>query len=162
LIETSLREYDEFYRDIGKVIRGVINRYGRFVLLDIHAYNHRRDGADKSPADPETHPEVNIGTGTILSTTWRPLVKRFMADLRGFSFLNRTLDVRENVIFRGGHFPTWVNGEFFQAGCAIAIEFKKFWMDEWTGEVYQPKYDAILEALKATISGLREELGKIE
>lgn len=162
LIETSLREYDDFYKDIGKVIRGMINRYGRFVLLDIHSYNHRRDGAEKPPADPEKYPEVNIGTGTILTAKWKKLVERFMADLRGFNFQGRNLDVRENVIFKGGHFPKWVNREFLQDGCAIAIEFKKFWMDEWTGEIIKPEYDAILEALKATINGLREELGKVE
>jgi hypothetical protein len=162
IISESLVEYDRFYRDTNKILRKIKNTYGRFVLLDIHSYNHRRNGAGAPPAAPETHPEVNIGTGTVSSSIWRPIIERFISDLRVFDFLGRNLDVRENIIFKGGHFPNWINSKYSQTGCAIAIEFKKFWMDEWTGEVIPEKFDAILECLKSAINGLREELSKLK
>ena len=37
--------------------------------------------------------------------------------------------------FFGGNFPHWINGTFGDRCCALAIECKKFFMDEWTGEV---------------------------
>jgi len=37
-----------------------------------------------------------------------PLVERFVADLRACDFGGRSLDVRENVKYRGGHFTRWV------------------------------------------------------
>ncbi len=152
LISESLAEYDHFYKEANTVLRKIKDSYDHFVLLDIHSYNHRRDGINAPHADPETHPEVNIGTGTIRSPIWRSLVERFISELREFDFLGRNLDVRENIIFRGGYFPRWINRKYSQTGCAIAIEFKKFWMDEWTGEIFPREYDAILECLKSTIT----------
>jgi hypothetical protein len=41
--------------------------------------------------------------------------------------------VRENVRFKGGYLPRWVHANYPRVGCALALEFKKFYMDEWTG-----------------------------
>ncbi len=43
------------------------------------------------------------------------------------------LDVRENVRFEGGHLCQWVHERYAEVGCALAIELKKTFMDEWTG-----------------------------
>ena len=43
-------------------------------------------------------------------------------------------DVRENVRFRGGYLCRWVAEHYPDTACALAIEFKKVFMDEWTGE----------------------------
>ena len=45
----SLAVYDEFYARLGERLDEVAAR-GPFVLLDVHSYNHRRDGADAPPA----------------------------------------------------------------------------------------------------------------
>ena len=84
-----------------------------------------------------------------------------MEDPPQFDFQGRHLDVRENVRFFGGNFPRWVNGAFPGKGCALAIEFKKFFMDEWTGEIFQELYAAILPALRSTVPGLKASLGRI-
>ena len=160
-IADSLDEYDCFYKETTKLLDETVRQYGRFILLDIHSYNHRRQGADGPEADPETHPEVNIGTGSITQVIWRPIIDRFISDLRDFNFLGRKLDVRENIKFKGGNFPTWINSKYPQTGCAIAIEFKKFWMNEWIGEVYEQEYNTISQLLMSTVKGLRTELEKL-
>jgi hypothetical protein len=104
---------------------------------------------------------VNIGTGTMDRALWAPLVERFIADLRAFDFMGRHLDVRENVKFRGGYFPRWTHETFPATGCAIAIEFKKFFMDEWTGEPDHAQVEAIRLALQSTVPGVLEELEKL-
>ena len=44
------------------------------------------------------------------------------------------LDVRENVRFRGaGTWPRGCTSATRRTGCCLAIEFKKIFMDEWTG-----------------------------
>jgi hypothetical protein len=93
---------------------------------------------------------------------WAPVVERFIEDLRGFDFLGRHLDVRENVRFRGGNFPRWIHERFPETGCAIAIEMKKFFMDEWTGKPDHAYIKAIHKALKSTIPGIIEELSKLK
>ena len=84
-----------------------------------------------------------------------------MADLRNFDFLGRHLDVRENVKFSGCHFSRWVHETFPQSGCAISIEFKKFFMDEWTGVLDNVQVDAIRRALLHTVPGVLDELDKL-
>jgi hypothetical protein len=141
-------------------LRKIERRHGRFVVLDLHSYNHRRKGPQGPEADPKANPEVNLGTGTMPSGAWRNLVERFLADLRGFDFLGRRLDVRENVKFRGGFFPRWIHTEFSETGCALAVEFKKFFMDEWTGTPDTGQLKTIRKALASTIPGILEELAK--
>ena len=51
LIEHSLRQYDAFYRRMEALFTTLAERWGRFVVLDLHSYNHRRSGPDGPPAD---------------------------------------------------------------------------------------------------------------
>lgn len=158
LVQRSLAEYDNFYSEVKRLLTDLERRYKYFIVFDLHSYNHLRDGQDRPPADPEFNPEVNVGTGTMKREFWASIVDRFITDLRGFNFLGRNLDVRENVKFRGGYFSRWIHKNFPNSGCVIAIEFKKFFMNEWTGELNQAQSEAIREALRSTVMGVTEEL----
>lgn len=161
IIQRSLEAYDAFYAEVMRVLKKAESTFGHFVVLDIHSYNHMREGPHGTPANPDTNPEVNIGTGTMNRKRWSRLVDRFIADLRGFNFLGRYLDVRENVKFRGGQFPRWIHETFPETGCAIAVEFKKFYMDEWTGNPHSEYVKAIHDALTGAVSGIHEELSNL-
>jgi hypothetical protein len=66
---------------------------------------------------------------------WAFLVDPLMEAMRAFDFNGRRLDVRENVAFEGrGEQTHFVHQRYPERGCAIALEFKKFFMDEWSGE----------------------------
>jgi N-formylglutamate deformylase len=162
LVGRSLAEYDAFYGEAERIFSELERRYGRFVVLDLHSYNHRRGGPEATPEDPEANPEVNVGTGSLDRDRWGGLVDRFMDDLRDHQFLGRRLDVRENVRFQGGHLSRWVHERYPESGCCLAIEFKKFFMDEWTGHVFPEEYEAIPQALQDTLPGLLDSLGPIE
>lgn len=161
LVEASLAEYDRFFVRLKEVLDDKVRRYGHFVLLDLHTYNHRRLGVDGPPADPISNPEVNIGTGTMNRELWGDVVEGFMADLRNFNFPNGPLDVRENVKFQGGNIPRWVHENYPDSGCAIAIEFKKFFMDEWTGMPDESLVAAIGESLASTVPGILSRLSPV-
>lgn len=162
IIQKSLEEYDAYYANLKEVLTETENKHGKFCLYDIHSYNHKRDGADAEPQSAEENPEVNIGTGTLDRKKWGSLIDRFIGDLRAFDFLGRKLDVRENVKFQGGNQVTWLHENFAENGCGLAIEFKKFWMDEWSGEKDEKMVEAIHEALKLTVPGVLEELEKMK
>ncbi len=161
MVRSSLAEYDSFYGELKKLLTEMELQYGRFVIFDIHSYNYRRGGSDAPPEDPATHPEVNVGTGTMERERWAPVVERFIKDLRAFDFRGRHLDVRENVKFVGRQFAHWVHTNFPYTGCVLAIEFKKFFMDEWTGKVDADQLEAIYEALRSTLPGIAEEIAKL-
>lgn len=158
LVNASLQEYDVFYAATEKLLRQLIEEHGQVVVYDLHTYNHRRDGANAPPADPIENPEVNIGTGALDREYWAPIIDRFISDLRAFDFNGRSLDVRENVKFQGGGFGRWIHATFPKRVCAIAIEFKKFFMDEWTGEADLNEVERIFRALQSTLPGVTAEL----
>lgn len=158
MIHRSLQQYDAFYDTTQQIFSALEQKFGRFVVFDLHSYNHRRAGPAGPLADPEQNPEVNIGTGSLDRTRWGPVVDRFMADLRAFDYLGRCLDVRENVKFKGGEFARWSHAAFPQSACVLAIEFKKFFMDEWTGQPDPLHLTTIRQALAATVPGVFESL----
>ena len=139
-IQASLDFYDAFYAELRQVLQRNADKHGKFVVLDLHSYNHRREGPEAPPAPEKENPEVNLGTGTIDREYWAPVIERFMANLQQSVFEGRYLDVRENVKFRGGYLSLWIQDHFPRTGCALAVEFKKFFMDEWSG---QPDFQII-------------------
>ena len=57
-----------------------------------------------------------------------------MEAMAAFDFNGRRLDVRENIAFQGkGEQTRFIHSRYPGRGGAIAIEFKKFFMDEWSG-----------------------------
>ena len=159
IVRESLRRYDAFYDQLEGLLSALLTRHERIVVFDLHSYNHRREGSDGPVADPAANPEINVGTGTMQRELWAPVVEGFMADLRSWRFQGRQLDVRENVRFQGGELPRWVHTTFPGRACALAIEVKKFFMDEWTGASDEPMIDELGRALGSTVPGVLAALG---
>jgi N-formylglutamate amidohydrolase len=153
IVERSLDIYDAFYASLADVLDRFDAR-GPFVVLDLHSYNHRRGGPDAPPGPEDANPEVNVGTGSLDRHRWGGLVDRFIKNLRRAGVSGRELDVRENVRFDGGHLSQWVHERYAARGCALAIELKKTYMDEWTGEVDDRHLDELKAALRATLPDL--------
>ena len=154
----SLDEYDAFYTALGNLYAEFAEQHGRFVVFDLHTYNHRREGPDGPPADPDANPQVNVGTGSMHRERWASVVDAFIDTLRTFDFPRGKLDVRENVKFFGGNHPRWAHEKFSKSACVIAIEFKKFFMDEWTGQADEECVDAIADALQYTVPAVLDAL----
>lgn len=156
-VEHSLSLHDAFYRALA-VRLDDLAAHGPFIVLDLHSYNHRRDGADAAAAPEAENPEVNLGTGSLDRHRWGHVVDRFMQDMKSRPVKDRHLDVRENVRFRGGHLAGWVHERYDGVGCALAIEFKKVFMDEWTGEADDGHLRELTAALAGAVPGLLDEL----
>jgi hypothetical protein len=156
LVERSLAQHAEYYRMLGWILDEVVARHGRFLLIDVHSYNHRRDGPNAPPAPQEGAPDVNIGTFSMPRDAWAFLVDPLTDAMRAFDFNGRRLDVRENVAFQGrGEQTRFVHERYPGRGCAIALEFKKFFMDEWSG-VPDPAELAAMRSLVAHIADVAE------
>ena len=161
VVERSLGQYDAFYRQARLLLENLVERFGRVAVFDLHTYNYRRSGPDAPAADPQGNPDVNLGTGTMDRRRWAPLVDRFVAEVRGFDFLGRRLDVGENVKFQGGHFSRWIHETFPHSVCSLAVEVKKFFMDEWTGAIDSQQHLAVEQALGSAAVGVLEELREL-
>ena len=156
--ERSLAIHAEYYRSLAALLDGVAARHERFVVLDVHSYNHRRDGPDGDPTPQDEAPDINIGTFSMPREQWAFLLDPLMAAMRDFDFNGRQLDVRENVAFQGkGEQTRFIHDRYPGQACAIAVEFKKFFMDEWTGAP-DPAELAAMRALINHIAHRAEEL----
>jgi N-formylglutamate amidohydrolase len=153
----SLEIYDKFYAELGQLCDRVVEAHGHVVVLDLHSYNHRRNGADAPVDDPDLNPEINLGTESI-ATSWEPVVSAFAKTVSELPFYDGTLDVRTNVRFRGGNMPRWINARYKDSGCSIAIEVKKIFMDEWSGALDEGIAASIGSILQAAAESVGQEL----
>ena len=107
---------------------------------------------------PDQAPDSNIGTFSMPREQWAFLLDPLMEAMRGFDFNGRRLDVRENIAFQGkGEQTRFVHERFPRRGCAIALEFKKFFMDEWTGVPDREE----LRAMRQLISFTAKTAGRL-
>lgn len=150
LLDRILDEYDHFYRQLNFLLEGLIQSTGYLIIYDFHSYNHRR-GEGGTEANPALNPEVNVGTGSLNRNLWAPVVDSFCDALHGFDYFGRKLDVRENVKFRGGYLSAWIHEHFPDRTCVLAIELKKFFMDERNGAVDVLQLYELRKAFLATI-----------
>lgn len=154
----SLELYDRFYDLVGELIDRTVARWGSVLLVDIHSYNHRRDGADAAPSSQDDNPDIELGITTLDPDRWGDTAKRFANVLRRHPVRGALPDVRCNVRFpSGGHFPEWVYAHWGDKVCTISPEYKKIFMDEWSGRADIPALYALRDGLQHAVDAVRPE-----
>jgi N-formylglutamate amidohydrolase len=162
MLAALLREHADYYALLRHVLSEMAAEHGRFVLLDMHSYNHRRAGPEAPPTPQEAAPDVNIGTFSMDRDRWAHVLDPFIDCLREQRVRGRPLDVRENVAFEGrGEQTRFVHRHFPQTGCAIAVELKKIFMDEWTGAPDPAAVAELRAAVRASLPVLEAALGAL-
>jgi N-formylglutamate deformylase len=159
-VSRSLDLYDRFYAELAWILDNLVVEFGGFVLYDIHSYNHRRAGPEAAPDPVVDSPTVNLGTGS-LPDRWRPVAEAFVQAMRASTLDGDPLDVRENVRFQGGHLSRWVHENYGNTSCALAVELKKVFMDEWTGELNPERLDDLGDALFASVDPVRRRYRQV-
>lgn len=145
VIEKCLNQYDVFYRRVNCLFQEMLKTFDCLFVMDIHSYNHQREGADKPFDNLEENPEVILGTNN-MPEKWFSLVEMIREELTKYDYFGRKIDVRINVKFSGGHFSRWVHDSFPGKVFCLAIEFKKIFMNEWTGELYKKEFQELRRA----------------
>ncbi len=159
LHQRSLDVYDRFYEELGSMCDELVAAHGHVLVLDLHSYNHRRRGPDSPVDDPELNPEINLGTESI-DAAWGQVLGSFADTLRDVPFFDGSLDVRENVKFKGGQMTRWINERYGKNGLSIAVEMKKIFMDEWTGVLDESISATIGRSLEAAADAARSSLSE--
>jgi N-formylglutamate amidohydrolase len=158
VVRSGHQAHVAFYAMLAALLRETEAKHGRFVVYDLHSYNHRRRGPGSPPDHRRENPDVNLGTGSMDRSRWAPVVEAFLRALEGSELLGGNPDVRENVRFQGGYLARWIHRTFPRTGCALAVEVKKFFMDEWTGEVELSRLESVARALALTVPAVAEAL----
>ncbi len=149
-LDKSLAEYDLFYQGVGLILDELIRLFDQIIIYDIHSYNHHRKGIDAPFDDPALNPEIILGTSN-MSDKWFPKIEEMRDQIMNYDWYGKSLDCRINVKFTGGHFAQWIHQEYKEKACVISIEFKKIFMNEWTGVVDYQLMNELRNVLKTTI-----------
>ena len=131
----SLREdYASWYKLLRYHVERLLARHPFLVVLDLHSYNHRRGGPLAEPDPQATNPDIIIGRSNLRQHHY-PAAQALRELLDGRSYLGKALDCRLDVKFTGGHLSRWLNLNYPDSLICLAVEFKKTFMDEWSGRV---------------------------
>jgi len=161
VVAHSLQEYNAFYDELKRLLDAIARHHKYFVVFDLHAYNYRREGPHAPPADALENPDVNVGTGSLDRKRFAPVVECVMEELRRREVCGRRLEVVENIKFKGRELARWIHSHYPGSACVLALEFKKFFMDEWTGVGDIDCILSIREALERTIPAVMDALRKL-
>ena len=160
IINRSLEVYDHFYKMAKEYFDSLFELNEKIVVYDIHSYNHQRDG-ENIFADAGENPEINLGIKNMDQEIWKPVIHVLKDSFSTMDYNGRTLDVRENIKFKGGYFGQWLYEQYGKKICPVSIEFKKFFMNEWTGEPYDKEIRLIGQLLAASKERVLDALKKI-
>ena len=159
--QRSLVLHDSFYAMMQGLLDDVARDHGAFILLDVHSYNHRRGGPGAAATAASLAPDINIGTFSMPPQRWNGVLEALSDFIRSFDYCGRKLDVGIDVAFQGrGALTRFVHDRFAQNGCAIALEVKKFFMDEWTGVPYRADIAELQRLFAALLPVLRGALAR--
>lgn len=140
ILQQLYDEHKNFYQQIDHYIQNTIDKHGFFVAFDVHSYNAQRIN-EEQPIDKQANPQINLGTH-YNNEKWRSVINSFITSVQNQQLLGETIDIRENIKFKGGYLAQHILQKFGDRGCVLSVEFRKDFMNEWTGQPYQP---AILE-----------------
>lgn len=160
--KTMLAQLHHSYRYIQKLISQMIEssiqKYGYFIIYDIHSYNAKRHSPDEI-VDQVANPQINVGTINNKGI-WRPMIDSFLKYIQDHSINNQPIDARENVKFSGGYLSKWITSKYGQKGCVLSIEFRKDFMDEWTGKPDLDHIESLKKILYSSVSYVKKTYQK--
>ena len=151
IIEELQEAYQAWYRMVQYQIDRLLTLHPRLLILDLHSYNHHRGGIDAAYDPQSQNPDIIIGRSN-LSQEFYPQIEKLRCTLDGVPYQGGTLDCRCDVKFSGGNFSRWLNNRYGSSAICLAIEFKKTFMDEWSGKLNLEAYSELKQLFLAAIS----------
>lgn len=143
------------YQEIDSLIEETIDRFGYFMIWDLHSYNSKRESPDQA-IDELENPQINLGTHYNLPK-WRPVIDKFIASVSTQRFRESDIDIRENIKFKGGNLAQHIISKYGEQGCVLSIEFRKDFMDEWTGVPFTPLIQCYKQLLLHVLTDFKNE-----
>jgi len=147
-------EHAAIHQKIEAWIQHSIAHYGFFVVLDIHSYNAKRSNPDDI-VDTHANPQINLGTA-YNHPKWDYIAKSFSESISQHKLFDGAVDIRENIKFKGGYVAQQLTQKFGEQGCVLSIEFRKDFMDEWTGIPYPPLIKEYKQLLLYALNNLQD------
>lgn len=147
-ITTTYSKFREFHALLDLVVDHLLKHYPLITLFDIHSFCYRREGESNWWEDSK--PEINLGTRFINRPYFTPLIETFLKGVSELTLGDHPLRVGENEIFPGGYLTRKFSESHNCQVLVLAIEYKKIFMDELTGELFPHTLEPLRENLLLT------------
>jgi N-formylglutamate deformylase len=146
----SIKKHREFHELLEMVCSYLLlqNRHG--LLFDLHAYCYQRETRQQWHKDER--PEINIGTGPVNREIFEPAIRCFKSYIHKTEIHGHTLRINENEIFQGGYLSRHLSRIYHDRLLVLALEYKKIFMDEWTGELYEDILDKLIRDFNRAVA----------
>jgi len=131
IVEIITARYNAFYRFILPLSEIFIDKFGFFVIFDIHSYNitRQKELGFSSP------PLFNLGTALLDKTRWGKFIQKWKETLQQIKITGFTNTVLENTVFQGkGEFCRRISA-FDKRILVLPTEIAKVYMNECDGTV---------------------------
>ena len=156
-IAHSKEKHARFYRIVSAVVEALSEDFGQCIVYDNHSYNYRRHERDDLPV-------FNLGTASVKSDSWRPLINTWLQALKNLSVDGVDVTAAENDIFYGKGNLAGHCHRLYDDVLVLATEVKKVFMDELTGEpdpnvlpsLQRAYHESVTRNTAAFISGLKK------
>ena len=155
-ISISLAKHREFHQLMDIVADFLIQQNRRAFIFDVHSYCYQRE--ERLPWYVDNKPVINLGTEAINQNVFGESIKKFINHLNQISVDGRPISVAENDVFKGGYLARRLCARNHDRLAVFAIEFKKIFMDEWSGEFYPNIFNNLLAKFSLAVSKLIKEL----
>ena len=155
-IAASLDKYREFHLLMDLVSAYLVKQAGgkggsgRAYIFDLHSYCYQRE--QKEPWYVNAKPVINLGTEPINEAVFRDSIDDFLLKLRDIRAEGRAITVAENEVFKGGYLARRLSALHQDQLAVFPIEFKKIFMDEWSGEFNMPVYKELVEQFSTAVA----------
>jgi len=150
-------DYDSWYGLLHYTVERLLQKHPFLLVLDLHSYNHRRQGPDAPPDPQEGNPDIILGRNN-MPQSFYPGVEKLRLLLDGKQVLGHTIDCRCDVKFPGGQLSRTLHKEFEGRVLSLSVEFKKIFMDEWTGILNKEFQTALSQLFNQAVQNWRKEL----
>jgi N-formylglutamate deformylase len=156
--EFSLEKWYEFQTMIDCAVEDSIRRFGYAIVFDFHSYNYQRKG----PTDwrTDTKPVINLGTRHLkLNDRGREIKDWFFNSMKQHTIEGEECLIEENGVFYGGYLNRRLSHMYGDRVIPLSVEYKKVYMNELTGEVYDSVLEDMVSQMDDSIRGLAGMLG---
>jgi len=122
----SLEKHNTFYRVMRALYNRILKQHGAGLVYDVHSYNYKRKEGDT--------PEFNIGTEQLDTKKYGAVINHWNETLNQIVIPDQRIRSALDEVFYGRGYQATIAKEFNHL-LVLPTEFKKFFMDELTGEV---------------------------
>jgi len=155
-INISLAKHHEFHQFMDIVTDFLVKQNNLAFIFDVHSYCYQRE--ERLPWYIDNKPVINLGTEAINQAIFGSSIKNFLNHLNQISVDGRLISVAENDVFKGGYLARRLCVRNHDQLVVFAIEFKKIFMDEWSGEFYPAIFDDLVVKFSKAVTKFIEDI----